>query len=115
MRNSARIVCSEKLELHILKRQTGICTMLGSGGCRYKLPLTYASTITVDTKITIMADDRFTLKDTVVNRKHQKVAAKSGGVIVIFNDTEGKKPLSLRRPGRRSLSGTGCLWEKRGA
>jgi acyl-CoA thioester hydrolase len=115
VRNSARIVCSEKLELHILKRQTGICMMLVSGSCRYKFPLTYAGPITVGTKITIMADDRFTLKFTLVNRKHQKVTAESGSVIVIFNDTEGKKTISLRRPGRKSLPGTGCLWKKRGA
>jgi acyl-CoA thioester hydrolase len=77
--------------------------MLCSGGCRYRLPLTYASTITVDRKITIMADDRFTLKYTVVIRKHQKVAAKGGGVIVKFNDTEGKKTAIREEAGKKVL------------
>jgi len=88
---SARIMYSEKLGLHMLKEQTGIGPILGSTSCRYKLPLTYPDTISVGAKITGMQEDRFTMKYVVVSHKHQKIAAEGDGVIVMYNYTEGKK------------------------
>jgi acyl-CoA thioester hydrolase len=88
---SASIVYSEKLGLHMLKEQTGIGTMLGSTSCRYKLPLTYPDMISLGAKITGMEEDRFTMKYIVVSHKHQRIAAEGDGVIVMYNYTEGKK------------------------
>ncbi len=88
---SARIMYSQKLGLHLLKERTGIGPILGSASCRYKLPLTYPDTVSVGAKITDMAEDRFTMKYVVVSHKHKKIAAEGDGIIVMYNYTEGKK------------------------
>ena len=88
---SARIAYAEKIGLHTLKERTGIGPILGSTSCKYKLPLTYPDTISVGTKISDIAEDRFTMKYVIVSHKHQKIAAEGDGVVVMFNYNEGRK------------------------
>jgi acyl-CoA thioester hydrolase len=88
---SARILYSEKLELHKLKDETGIGPILGSTSCKYRLPLTYPDTVSVGAKVVDLAEDRFTMKYVVVSHKHQKIAAEGDGVVVMYNYREGKK------------------------
>jgi acyl-CoA thioester hydrolase len=88
---SARIRYSEKLGLYKHKDETGIGPILGSTSCKYRLPLTYPDTVSVGTKITDIAEDRFTMKYVIVSHKHQKVAAEGDGVVVMYDYREGKK------------------------
>src|SRR3990172_6238676 len=88
---SARIRYSEKLGLYKHKDETGIGPILGSTSCKYRLPLTYPDTVSVGTKITDIAEDRFTMKYVVVSHKHQKVAAEGDGVVVMYDYRVGKK------------------------
>jgi acyl-CoA thioester hydrolase len=88
---SARIRYSEKLGLYKHKDETGIGPILGSTSCKYRLPLTYPDTVSVGTKITDIAEDRFTMKYVVVSHKHQKIAAEGDGVVVMYDYREGKK------------------------
>ena len=88
---SARILYSEKLGLHKLKYETGIGPILGSTGCKYRLPLTYPDTVSVGAKVVDLAEDRFTMKYVVFSHKNQKVAAEGDGVVVMYNYQEGKK------------------------
>ncbi len=88
---SARIMYSEKLGLHMLKERTGIGPILGSASCKYKFPLTYPVTVSVGAKVTDMTEDRFTMMYLVVSHRHQKIAAESDGVIVMYDYNEGKK------------------------
>jgi acyl-CoA thioester hydrolase len=88
---SARIRYSEKLGLHKYKDETGIGPILGSTSCKYRLPLTYPDTVSVGTKITDIAEDRFTMKYVIVSHKHQKIAAEGDGVVVMYDYREGKK------------------------
>ena len=88
---SVRILYSEKLGLHKEKDETGIGPILGSTSCKYRLPLTYPDTVSVGTKITDIAADRFTMKYVIVSHKHQKIAAEGDGVVVMYDYREGKK------------------------
>jgi acyl-CoA thioester hydrolase len=88
---SARILYAEKLGLHKHKDETGIGPILGSTSCKYRLPLTYPDTVSVGTKITDIAEDRFTMKYVIVSHKHQKVAAEGDGVVVMYDYREGRK------------------------
>jgi acyl-CoA thioester hydrolase len=88
---SARIRYSEKLGLYKHKDETGIGPILGSTSCKYRLPLTYSDTVSVGTKITDIAEDRFTMKYVIVSHKHQKVAAEGDGVVVMYDYREGRK------------------------
>jgi acyl-CoA thioester hydrolase len=88
---SARIRYSEKLGLYKHKDETGIGPILGSTSCKYRLPLTYPDTVSVGTKITDIAEDRFTMKYVIVSHKHQKVAAEGDGVVVMYDYREGRK------------------------
>jgi acyl-CoA thioester hydrolase len=87
----ARIAYSEKMGLHEYKDRTGIGPILASINCRYKLPLTYPDTVSVGAKIITIEEDRFTMQCAVVSHRHQKIAAESEGVIVIYNYREGRK------------------------
>ncbi|HAS53634.1 MAG: thioesterase [Nitrospirae bacterium GWC2_57_13] len=88
---SVRILYSEKLGLHKEKDETGIGPILGSTSCKYRLPLTYPDTVSVGTKITDIAADRFTMKYVIVSHKHQKIAAEGDGVVVMYDYRAGKK------------------------
>ena len=74
---SARILYSERLGLHGLKdnTNTGIGPILGSTSCKYKFPLTYPDTVSVGAKIVSVEKDRFSMKDVVVSRRHNRIAA----------------------------------------
>jgi acyl-CoA thioester hydrolase len=87
----ARIAYAEKMGLHAYKDRTGIGPILASINCRYKLPLTYPDTVSVGAKVINIEEDRFTMQCAVVSHRHQKIAAESEGVIVIYNYREGRK------------------------
>src|SRR6202158_2215842 len=72
---SARILYSEKLELHRMKEETGIGPILGSPSCKYKLPLPYPDPVSVGAKITAIESDRFWMKYLVVSHRHRRIAA----------------------------------------
>ncbi len=88
---SARIAYSEKLGLHTYKDETGIGPILGSINCRYRLPLTYPDTLSVGVRVTDIEEDRFTMRHTVVSRRHGKIAAEGDGVIVMYDYRAGRK------------------------
>jgi acyl-CoA thioester hydrolase len=88
---SARIAYSVKIGLHALREQTGIGPILGSTGCKYKLPLTYPDTVSVGARTVNVGEDRFTMKYAIVSHRYEKIAAEGDGVIVMYNYREGKK------------------------
>lgn len=88
---SVRIAYSEKLGLQRMREETGIGPILGSAGCRFKLPLTYPDTVSVGAKITAMETDRFSMKYVIVSHKHGKVAAEGDGVVVLYDYRENRK------------------------
>ena len=99
----------------MLKEQYGIGPILSSSIYRYNLPFTNPNTISVGAKITSTEDDRFTIKYAVVSHKHQKIAAKGDGAIVMCNYIEGKKTPIPEEIRMKILAKTGFVWIQLGA
>jgi acyl-CoA thioester hydrolase len=96
---SVRMACFDRLEIWRFMEETGIGPILASTECRFRIPLTYPDTVSVGTRITSIADDRFVMAYRVVSHQHKRVAAEGQGVIVSYDYREKKKaslPAQLR-------------------
>jgi acyl-CoA thioester hydrolase len=91
---SARMAYFTRLDIWDYMNETGIGPILGSTGCKFKLPLTYPDTVSVGTKVSEIAADRFVMKYVVFSQRHAKVAAEGEGLIVSYDYRAlGKAPL----------------------
>ena len=98
---SARIAYFNKLDIWSYMNETGVGPILASTQCKFRIPLTYPDTVSVGTKISEIADDRFLMKYLVVSHGHQRVAAEGEGLIVSYNYRELRKaPLPDEIKGR---------------
>src|SRR5918911_2776438 len=98
---SVRIAYFDKLDLWSYMNETGVGPILASTQCKFRIPLTYPDTVSVGTKISEIADDRFLMKYLVVSHGHQRVAAEGEGLIVSYNYRELRKaPLPDEIKGR---------------
>ena len=88
---SARMAYFDRLDIWTYMNATGTGPILASTRCKFRLPLSYPDTVSVGTKITEMAEDRFLMKYMVVSHRHGKVAAEGEGVIVAYNYREKRK------------------------
>ncbi len=87
----ARIAYFEKLGLTQTKRMTGIGPILASTYCNFRIPLTHPDVVSVGSRVTKLAADRFTMEYIVVSRRLEKVAAKGEGVLVAYDYRNSKK------------------------
>jgi acyl-CoA thioester hydrolase len=97
---SGRIAYFERLNLLEYMEETDVGPILAATNCRFKIPLTYPDTVSIATRVSEMADDRFTMEYYVVSQKHEKVAAEGTGLIVCFNYRDNRKtsiPEELKR------------------
>lgn len=95
-----RVEYMRRLDWFELERQTGVGPILAATQARFRKPLTYPDTISVGTRITSIADDRFTMDYVVVSHRLEAVAAEGQGTVVTFDHGQGKKvpiPEELRR------------------
>jgi acyl-CoA thioester hydrolase len=98
---SARMAYFNKLDIWSYMNETGVGPILASTQCKFRIPLTYPDTVSVGTKISEIADDRFLMKYLVVSHGHQRVAAEGEGLIVSYNYRELRKaPLPDEIKGR---------------
>ena len=82
---SARMAYFAKLDLWSYMNETGVGPILAATQCKLRLPLTYPDTVSVGTKTTEIAADRFRMKYVVVSQQHSKLAAEGEGMIVSYN------------------------------
>lgn len=91
---SARMAYFERLQVLEFMAETGIGPILGSTSCKFRIPLLYPDTVSVGTRISDLAGDRFTMEYAVVSHQHQKLAAEGTGVVVSFDyNTRNKTPI----------------------
>lgn len=88
---SARMAYFDRLDIWIYLNETGIGPILASTQCKFRLPLGYPDTVSVGTKITEVAEDRFLMKYLVVSHRYEKAAAEGEGLIVYYNYREKTK------------------------
>ncbi len=88
---SARMAYFDRLDIWTYMKETGIGPILASTQCKFRLPLTYPDTVSVGTRISEIAGDRFLMKYLVVSHLHAKVAAEGEGLIVSYDYRELKK------------------------
>ena len=88
---SARMAYFDRLDIWTYMNETGTGPILASTQCKFRLPLSYPDTVSVGTKITEIAEDRFLMKYMVVSHRHSKVAAEGEGMIVAYNYREKRK------------------------
>ena len=88
---SARMAYFERLDIWNYMNATGIGPILASTQCKFRVPLSYPDTVSVGTKVSEIADDRFLMKYAVVSHRHAKVAAEGDGVIVSYDYREKTK------------------------
>lgn len=88
---SARMAYFLKLDIWTYMNETGIGPILASTQCKFKIPLTYPDTVSVGTKISGLAADRFVMKYVAVSHEHERVAAEGEGLIVSYDYRALKK------------------------
>jgi acyl-CoA thioester hydrolase len=97
---SARVEYIARLGWFELEKQTGVGPILASVQARFRKALTYPDRIRVGTRVSYVAEDRFTLEHLIVSLQHQAVVTEGQGTLVSFHYPSGKKvplPEELRR------------------
>jgi len=82
---SARMTYFARLGWPKLQQETGIGPILHSTQARFRAPLVWPDTITVVTRVSAVAADRFTMLYEVRSAQLGGVAAEGSGVIVTFD------------------------------
>ena len=88
---SARMAYFDRLDIWSYLDETGVGPILASTQCKFRLPLSYPDTVSVGTKITEIAEDRFLMKYLVVSHQYGKAAAEGEGLVVYYNYREKTK------------------------
>jgi acyl-CoA thioester hydrolase len=97
---SARLEYFRRLDWFAFERATGVGPILASVQARFRKALSYPDTISVATRVTSLAEDRFTMPYRLVSHRLDALAAEGEGTIVTYHYGEGKKvpiPDELRR------------------
>jgi acyl-CoA thioester hydrolase len=84
-------------------KDTGVGPILAWTDCRFRLPLTFPDTVTVETRVVECREDRFTQKYVVTSAHHGGVAAEGTGKIVCFNYKAGR-PVALPEDIRAAIT-----------
>jgi acyl-CoA thioester hydrolase len=88
-----RMAYFDRIQANQMMESTGIGPILASTSCRFRIPLTYPDQVSIGTKVTSMAEDRFTMAYRVVSHQHQKIAVEGEGVVVAFDYRSNKKAI----------------------
>jgi acyl-CoA thioester hydrolase len=88
---SARMAYFQQLDIWNYMNETGIGPILASTACKFKIPLTYPDVVSVGTKVSEIAADRFNMKYVVFSHNHAKLAAEGEGLIVSYDYRALKK------------------------
>ncbi len=82
---SARMSYFERLGWPALQQETGVGPILHSTQARFRAPLTWPDRVTVTTRVSEVAEDRFTMLYEVRSRRLGALAAEGNGLIVAFD------------------------------
>ncbi len=82
---SARMSYFERLGWPVLQGETGVGPILHSTQARFRAPLVWPDTVTVATRVSAVAEDRFTMLYEVRSRNLGRIAAEGSGLIVAFD------------------------------
>ncbi len=91
---SARMSYFERLGWPALQHRTGVGPILHSTRARFRAPLTWPDRVTVTTRVSEVAADRFTMLYEVRSHALDRLAADGSGLIVAFDYRQlAKAPL----------------------
>jgi len=65
--------------------------ILGSTDCKFKFPITYPDTLYIESVALNVENDRFTVRQTIKSKQHEKIAAESSSVIVSYDHKNKRK------------------------
>lgn len=82
---SARMSYFERLAWPAVQSDTGIGPILHSTQARFRAPLVWPDTVTVATRVSAVAADRFTMVYEVISGNLGRIAAEGSGLIVAFD------------------------------
>jgi len=82
---SARMSYFERLGWPALQQETGVGPILHSTQARFRAPLTWPDRVTVTTRVSEVAEDRFTMIYEVRSHGLDRLAADGSGLIVAFD------------------------------
>ncbi len=82
---SARMSYFARLGWPELQQATGVGPILHSTSARFRAPLVWPDTVTVATRVSEVAGDRFTMLYEVRSRSLARLAAEGSGLIVAFD------------------------------
>lgn len=82
---SARMSYFDRLGWPELQRETGVGPILHSTQARFRAPLVWPDTVSVTTRVSEVAEDRFTMLYEVRSRALGRLAAEGSGLIVAFD------------------------------
>jgi acyl-CoA thioester hydrolase len=88
---TARISCFGELGLGSIEKSDGVGPILHSASCRFRIPLSYAVSVTVGGRIGDIGDDRIVMHYRAVSHRHGAVAADGESLIVTFSYDTGSK------------------------
>ena len=82
---SARMSYFERLGWPALQQETGVGPILHSTQARFRAPLTWPDRVTVTTRVSEVAEDRFTMLYEVRSHGLDRLAAEGSGLVVAFD------------------------------
>jgi acyl-CoA thioester hydrolase len=88
---SARIALFHRVGWPEIRRQTGVGPILHSTSARFRAPLTYPDQLSVGTRVSELADDRFLMEYRVASAALGRIAAEGTGLIVAYDYRAGTK------------------------
>lgn len=65
--------------------------ILASTQCKFKFPLTYPDTMTIESYPTAISNDRITVKQHLISQKHKKVACECTSIVVAYDHEKKSK------------------------
>ncbi|MBX7151711.1 acyl-CoA thioesterase [bacterium] len=69
----------------------GIGMILHSTACRFRKPISYPDKVSVGTRTTEVAEDRFVMEYAVYSHTMQAIAAEGSGIIVVYDYNKNQK------------------------
>jgi len=82
---TARMAYFDQTGVSSLKESSGIGPILASTQCRYKAPLAYPDTVSIAAGVSLISEDRFTMKYFVKSHNSGRVVAVGEGEIVFYD------------------------------
>lgn len=88
---TARIESFERIGFNASMERDKIGPILASTRCRFRQPLTYPDTVTVDVSFAELGDDRFTQRYRITSESKPGVVAEGEALVVCFDYARGSK------------------------